>query len=107
MSRYDNIKINNNNNNLLKRYYNTVKYPTIDYFDNDIYIESQPQDKLDVLANEYYNDVNLWWIIHKANNLKNFLRRIPPGIQLRIPMNIQQILKDFEEINSNNINTNN
>ena len=41
-------------------------------------------DRLDHLANQFYGDINLWWYIAKANNLK-FIT-IPIGSRLRIPV---------------------
>lgn len=42
---------------------------TIEKRDDDIYIITQESDRLDLLANEFYNDSRLWWIIAQANNL--------------------------------------
>ena len=58
-------------------------------------------DRLDILANQYYKDVDLWWIIATAN--PDVIRRdslcLKPGIQIRIPSDINSVLSDFEEIN--------
>ena len=51
--------------------------------DDDIYIITQYGDRLDLLANTYYNDPTLWWYIAKANGLK--VMNVPEGTSLRIP----------------------
>ena len=52
----------------------------------------------------FYNDVDLWWIIATAN--PDIVRRdsfyIKPGIEIRIPSNIQQILESYRSMNSIN-----
>jgi hypothetical protein len=40
---------------------------------------------LDLLANQFYNDSRLWWIIAQANNLNGVNIGVEAGIQLRIP----------------------
>jgi hypothetical protein len=82
-----------------KKYLGSVLYPKIKPNDNDMYIISQQSDRLDILANKYYNDESLWWIIAVANNLNNASLSIEPGIQMRIPSNVSKILNDLEKIN--------
>ena len=56
---------------------------------------------LDLLANEYYQDIGLWWIISTAN--PDVIRRdsfgLKPGIEIRIPANVQGIIEAFEALN--------
>ena len=84
------------------RYYTTILYPEIPPNINDIYLLSEVGDRLDILANTYYQDTSLWWVIAKANPDK--IRRdgllLKPGIQIRIPSNIQSILNQFENLNT-------
>ena len=61
----------------------TVIYSVIPKSDSDIYVLTQPGDRLDLLANQFYGDVNLWWYIAKANGLT--FMTIPTGTKLRIP----------------------
>ena len=84
-----------------KRYYYPLKYPEIPLSLDDIYIITSVGDRLDNLANKFYKDGDLWWIIATANpdivrrdsfNLKSFL-------QIRIPMNIDEIIVNFENLN--------
>jgi hypothetical protein len=60
--------------------------------DDDIYIITQETDRLDLLANQFYKDSTLWWIIARANNLNGANIGLEGGIQLRIPKNKFDIL---------------
>jgi len=82
-----------------KKYLGSIIYPKIKPNNNDMYIISQQSDRLDILASKYYNDQSLWWIIAVANNLNDASLSIEPGIQMRIPSNVSQILNDLEKIN--------
>ena len=59
-------------------------------------------DRLDLLANQFYSDVTLYWIIAAANpNKVNFGSLfLNEGTQLRIPVNISSIIDSYIEINS-------
>ena len=74
-------------------------YPKIKATDSDLYIISTQGDRLDLLANQYYGDKNLWWAIAVANNLNDASLSIEIGKQLRIPGNINTVLNDLEKIN--------
>ena len=84
-----------------KRYYKPLRYPEIPLDIQDLYIITVSGDRLDLLANQFYNDVRLWWIIPSANPDK--VRRdsyaLQPGIELRVPTNQDAIIKEFERIN--------
>ena len=98
-NRLSNISIERKNQ---VRYYRGIKYPNIDLSINDIYIITTSGDRLDLLANQFYNDVRLWWIIATAN--RDILRKdsygLKPGLELRVPTNTTKILKDFENLNN-------
>ena len=98
-NRLQNITINRTSGG--KNYYQPLRYPNIPLSINDIYILTTVGDRLDSLANQFYNDVRLWWIIATAN--PDIIRRdsynLKPNLEIRIPVNISQILKDFENIN--------
>ena len=93
--------ITQNRNSQGKRYYQPLRYPDIPLSSRDIYIRTTIGDRLDSLANQFYNDVRLWWIISSAN--PHIVRRdsyaLKPDLEIRIPANITRILKDFENIN--------
>jgi hypothetical protein len=98
MDRYSKISQTSYNN---KRAYKTVRYPEIPLSENDIYVISQAGDRFDILANEYYSDPTLWWVISISNqNLPQNSLSIPEGQQIRIPNNLSSILFNFENINN-------
>tara|TARA_B100001778_G_C18270641_1_gene486442 strand:+ start:18 stop:323 length:306 start_codon:yes stop_codon:yes gene_type:complete len=82
-----------------KRYKKNVIYPEIPLTENDIYVISQYGDRYDTLAQEFYNDSELWWIISSANNYQKGSLIITPGVQLRIPANKSVAIRLFEEVN--------
>ena len=58
-------------------------------------------DRFDLLAQSYYSDPTLWWIISLANPQFNQGSMYPPlGVQIRIPTNISAIITQYEAINS-------
>tara|TARA_Y100001938_G_C7818395_1_gene295402 strand:- start:159 stop:488 length:330 start_codon:yes stop_codon:yes gene_type:complete len=85
-----------------KRYFRPLKYPDIPLSINDLYIVTTVGDRLDLLAHQFYGDTRLWWIIARANMSK--VRRdsysLKSGMEIRIPADDQNILKNFEQINS-------
>jgi hypothetical protein len=82
-----------------KRYLESTIYPKVLPTDNDIYIITEQGDRLDILANKYYKNPSMWWIIASANNINDANFFVQPGTQLRIPANISRILADLEKIN--------
>ena len=83
-----------------KRVYLTTSYQSIQPKETDTIVLSRQGDYLDKLAFDYYGDPTLWWVIALANNLGKSRLSIPPGLQLRIPTDIAQILSDFNTLNS-------
>ena len=85
-----------------KRYYTAIKYPEIPLSVDDFYVITTIGDRLDNLANQFYEDVNLWWVITSANPdvIKRDSFMLEPGIEIRIPADLQTILENFEELNT-------
>ena len=77
-----------------KRRIATTSYPVFPFRDSDIYIYSKSGHRLDILAFQYYGDQSLWWVIARSNNLGKGSFNIPPGIRLRIPHPVDQIVID-------------
>ena len=106
MNRYQNIKKIRNENQFVgtlgDQYYRTNYYPEIEPQESDIYVETEFGDRLDLLANQFYGDVTLYWIIAIANpNSINFGSiSIPIGTQLRIPVNINGIVASYNQLNA-------
>ena len=80
-----------------KVFYGTILYPKIERRASDLYVESRVGDRLDLLANEFYKDVTLWWIIAQANDIGHGTMAVKGGLQLRIPMETSEILRTFNE----------
>lgn len=99
MARYSNIKVLKDSENS-RRYYRASKYPDIAFSDTDIYIEAAFGDRLDIISYDYYKSTEYYWILLVANNLPGDSIFVPPGTQLRIPENLDQILADYEALNS-------
>jgi hypothetical protein len=51
------------------------------------------------LANIYYGDKNLWWIIARANNQSESIY-MTPGKEYRIPQDTGLIIQEFNELNT-------
>ena len=96
MKRYSNTGIKRDKSGV--RVYNTTFYPSIPIDDSDQFIYTKFGDRVDALANEYYCDVTLWWIISKANGIKG-QAGLKPGQLLRIPGQVEEILSKFRDLN--------
>ena len=90
-SRYQNIPIERFNATG-SLYYQTNIYPTIQPTNNDYYVITTVDDRLDLIALDFYQDQSLWWIIASANALPGDSIYQPIGIQLRIPTDIKSII---------------
>ncbi len=79
----------------------STRYPEIPTDINDIYAYTTEGDRLDLLAEQFYNDVTLYWIISISNPNKLNLGSLfpPPGSQLRIPVNISGIVASYNQLN--------
>ena len=76
-------------------------YPSVVLASNDYYIETGYNDRLDLIANDFYGDSTLWWAISSANYGSRQNSYYPPiGVQLRIPSNIQGLILNFEKENA-------
>jgi hypothetical protein len=82
------------------KYYKAKKYPPIPPQESDIYVVTVQGDRLDLLANQYYKDPSLWWVISIANNNITFGSMFPePGIQLRIPTDLNTVIALYNQEN--------
>ena len=98
-NRYTSIQIESGSINTDPRYYLNAIYPEIEATENDFYVITTAGDRLDILAAEYYQDPNLWWIISSANRLPGNSLYPTVGTQLRIPSDVSTILANFLRIN--------
>ena len=83
-----------------KSFKTTVKYPDIPLNFGDIYAYTDEGDRFDILAQAYYSDPTLWWVISIANPQFNQGSLFPPlGVQIRIPGNIGAIITEYQQLN--------
>ena len=96
--RYTNAKIKRDKDG--NRYYKPTIVPNIPIKDSDIFVYPKYGDRFDTMAQRYYGDSNLWWIIAKANELSG--GQIAPSTEnkLRIPTVIDDILEAVNLSNS-------
>ena len=92
--RYTSLKKNKEG----KRVFKPTMYPKIPIKDSDIFIYPKFGERLDTLAQKYYQDVSLWWIIAKANNLDQAHIGLETDKQLRIPMGIIPVINRLKNM---------
>ena len=107
-NRYENIQVLGNMR-VKGSFYKTVLYPEIPLSENDIYVITGGGDRYDLLADQYYGDTGLWWIISIANassvalDLPSSVTQntmFPPiGSQIRIPYNSSEVISSFKKLN--------
>lgn len=97
MKRYENIKVLQSPEG--KQYRTTTIYPETPISENDYYIITTAGDRYDTLADQFYSDHTLWWVIASANNSERASLIVEPGIQLRIPGNIDTIINNYNKVN--------
>jgi|TARA_R110000851_G_scaffold239714_3_gene392404 hypothetical protein len=105
MNRYQGIKELRNTNPiagpLRARYYRNVRYPEIPESPSDVWVITEWGDRLDILADTFYSDVTMYWIIAIAN--PNYIKfdslYIKEGTQIRIPVDVNGILRSYKKLN--------
>ena len=73
------------------RVYDSVLLPNVDATDSDIVVITIQGDRLDLLANEYYQDPSMWWVIALKNDMTEVDISMKEGIVLRIPSRTEAI----------------
>ena len=75
--------------------------PVADEIEMPVRFYSTIGDRFDLLAQQYYKDSSLWWIISTANEtLPQNSLYILTGTQIRIPTDISNILNEEKIINN-------
>ena len=93
MNRYDNSTILKTEDK--KPYLKGKFYPNVPLSSSDVYVITT-----DSLAYSYYRDSTLWWVIAAANNnITKGLLNPTPGTQLRIPVNISNVITQYNNFN--------
>jgi hypothetical protein len=96
--RYDTAKVKKDKNGT--RYYKPTVVPNVPIKDSDIFVYPIYGDRFDTIAQRYYNDSSLWWIIAKANELSKGQISADPLKKIRIPTEIDDILESVQKSNS-------
>tara|TARA_B100001778_G_C17982541_1_gene359881 strand:- start:164 stop:463 length:300 start_codon:yes stop_codon:yes gene_type:complete len=78
--------------------YTTTYYPEMPIENSDQFIFTKEGDRLDTLADKFYGDYTLWWIIAKANGIRGKIA-LKPSQMIRIPGNSVQIIEKFKNLN--------
>lgn len=92
------------NHTVSKNHYVNMVYPEILPSSTDKYIITSYEDRLDLLANDYYGDSSYWWVISRAN--PDITKRdsffIKTGVQIRIPSvsDLPHIIQEYEKLNA-------
>ena len=84
ISRYANISLITDSR-FNEKYHETVFNYKVKESNGDKFITLDRDTRLDVLANKYYADPSLWWVIAMANNIMDGLETVKLGTVLRIP----------------------
>ena len=80
-----------------KRVYRSKIYPNIPLKDSDVYVVTQTGDRLDSLASQFYSNSSYWWIIATANNIHDASLSVDDGTILRIPLDYNRIVNNFNK----------
>ena len=76
-------------------------YPSVALSNEDYYIIAREEDRMDLVAEDFFGDSTLWWVIAMANDLPGDTMYPPLGFQLRIPSNASRAINEFNSLNSN------
>ena len=98
MNRYKKTQVNKDSEGV--RHYSNVVFPDIPLDSEDIYAITSAGDRYDTLALQFYNNAALWWIIAGANGFKKDSLVVTPGVQIRIPADPYNVIKLYDELNS-------
>ena len=85
------------------QYYRPTYYPNVTVTSQDNYIVTKITDHLDLIANDFYGDSTLWWVIAMANNLSGDSLYPGEGVQIRVPANLSLVLAEYNRDNSTSL----
>lgn len=68
-------------------FWDTPVFPNFPPSDQDVFvtINSSYAGRLDLIAHDYYGDVDLWWVIALVNTLDQVPSDVVVGLKLRLP----------------------
>jgi hypothetical protein len=82
-----------------KRYLESLIIPVVPVTAADTYIVITSTERLDKLAQSFYGDSSMWWVIATANGIGKGSIVVPPETRLRIP-NAARIQEIINNVNS-------
>jgi len=82
-----------------RRVVRATLYPPIPRKVSDTYVRTTPGDRIDILAHQYYGNVNMWWLIAEANGVGKGSFALTPGSLLRIPKEYDDVLQEYIRLN--------
>lgn len=82
-----------------KQQYESLVIPSFEERSDDIVIEVNDYTRLDVLANDFFNDSTLWWVLASYNNMNGSSLYTTGKKYLRIPSDIQIVFNKIKELN--------
>lgn len=97
MRRYNDIEVRTSEEKRIYR--SNPVYPEIKPTVDDLYIVSTVGDRYDTLAQKFYGDARLWWIIASANKFTSASLIVVPGQQIRIPSDKIRAIEEFNKVN--------
>ena len=77
-----------------QRKFESIIIPVIPLSDSDTFIKTTTIERLDKLADTFYGDAKLWWVIACSNGLGKGTLIVPTNTTIRIPStdNVQEII---------------
>lgn len=66
-------------------FWDLLDLPDLPPQSDDVSYQVQLGDRIDVLANRFYGDPVLWWVIAQANDLEILPLGLDEGLVLRVP----------------------
>lgn len=97
MNRYKDISTVLDKNGRRKKA--SIIYPIPPLSNTDTYIRTTTVERIDLLANKFYGDITLWWVIAAANGLGKGSLYVPADAIIRIP-DASSINKLIETLNN-------
>jgi hypothetical protein len=99
VNRYQNIQTTKNSLRGPQFYVNAI-YPDIPVSNNDSYVITTLGDRLDLMALDFYGDMGYWVFIASANALPGDSLFPPIGMQLRLPVDLPNIVNKYQSVNT-------
>jgi len=66
-------------------FWDVLDLPTIPEQPDDLQYQVRKPDRIDLLAQRFYKDVRLWWVIAVANDMEIIPTDLNEGDEIRIP----------------------